>query len=394
MTGALAAAVNITACFVRDTVECTCGVDMGAEWVAGSAVAMVRRVVARAFSGKVALATRCVESFDAATAAAATAATACDLVVGRIRQELVYDRGGGWSASVAYDADPMAVLYQQPPSAGAWMFLAPFSPGLWAVVLVLVLLVTPAVSSVVEYDEGESFLGNMRTYVIDGVHAYCGVDSLYHRGDAYSKESAFLAAVVAVVTRVLLAVYGCNLAAFVVVAYLRPSLVYSGARFASVASRRDFDASAITESLVLTASPKESLAAFRNGSVAAVAASRTFLAYNQECGEQVGIVTGPYAFPVIAYAPGFPHGPLVDAALLGDTVERQTVYAARYLCPVGVQAVALGSVYGMFVAVAAFLGALALVSAFRVWHCRRRQRRERAKAELVAAVAAVVCPPV
>lgn len=334
--------VPVTACFLTDTIDAMC--EAGRPY--GATVQLVKRVFRRAFGEDATLTTACLDPSSWVSGDVWW----CDVVAGRLGQGEILNKG--FVPSVAYDADPLAIMFRQGNTVSPWAFLSPFSPWLWVAVVLVVFLFTPLVSSFIEYDDGESFVGNMKTYVVESVHAYSGVDTLYHMGDVYSKESAFLAAVVAIVSRVLLAVYGCNLAAFIITQFFRPTVLFSRGRFASVATARDFNTSTVAIQAVRTPFAAEALDLYRNGTVESVAASYTYLAFKQLCGEEINIVDGPYMFLSMAYTPGFgaENERLMNWALAIDVQEqpRLTGFSARYVCPRGVQAVSLQGVYGVF----------------------------------------------
>ncbi len=336
-------------CFVAHTLEAMCDVGTtcvlgGACNITGFAVAMMRRLVAVAIPAAPEIFAMCVASLQEAPGQ-------CDVVGGGLLQDQVYQSTR--IPSVAYDADQMAIMRPTDTSVGPWAFLKPFSTWLWLSVAMLACVLTPLVSAVVEYDQGESFLSNFRTYLISSVHAFAGVDPLYHTGDTYSKESAFLSTIVAIVSRVVLNVYACNLVAYVIARYFDTGTVYDGKQFERVATwwspSADFLAP-IARSTIMASSSNQALEAYRNGTVDAIAAAHIYLTYKQQCGDAVNRVPGPKLFFVLAFSPTFPHSAAFNKGILFDmqTCQLPTMHDAHFRCPSTVSAIGLGSVYGLF----------------------------------------------
>lgn len=370
--------MNLTVCVLSATIEtmctpggaCAAGVDAFESCdVSGTGVALVRRVAGHVFANA-GLVLRCVDAFPPADA--------CELAVGRLHSDVLYATPG-WRPSVAYDVDRTGMMHRVLTALSPWAFLSPFDACLWALVGVLVVVVTPLASSIIEYDRGETFAGNFKMYLVESVHAYTGVDTLFRWGDSHSKDSGFLSAIVSVVSKVLLSIYGCNLAAFVLVSYFEPARVYQGGKFSTIASARPFAAiSNVAESVVACASDDQALAAFRNGSVPALVASIGFLQTKQACGDEINEIPGPMGFVSLGYAAAFAQGPAFDAGLKADALygSMTTLTQPSYTCPATIDAVGLGATFGLFAIFAACVVAIAAIAL--AVHKMRREIEQRA----------------
>lgn len=345
-------------CFIAASIETACAAGV---W-AGRGVALLRELGLPGPTG-------CVESL--------AAAVGCDLVVGGFSQRQVYDTPWptafnatafnataprSWVPSAAYDADQWGIMRTSPPL-GPWAFLAPFSPWLWACVLALACVVVPLVSSVVEYDQGESFAGNFGTYLVSSVHAFAGVDPMYHTGDAYTKESGVMSAVVAITSKVLLSVYGCNLVAFVIAEYLDAS-VYTSRRVGTVATPWPWLASGeYARSAIVAGSDEGAFRAYARGEVDAVAGAIGVLRNFQRCGDVISRVDGPKLFRVLALSPTYADAWRVDDAIAFYLEYHNPVpLDPGFGCRGGARSVGLTDVYVMFVVFGCAIGCVSLVA--------------------------------
>ena len=369
-------------CFLEHTVETMCRVGATCAdftWfsgppptvcnITGVGVSLARNLLALALPGAPATA-ECVQSL-------ALAPARCDIVIGALLQSVVYD--SSWTPGAAYDADLEAIMRRSPPI-GPWAFLLPLSPATWACVIALACVVVPLVSSVVEFDKGESLVANFKTYLVSSVHAFCGVDTMHHEGDDYSRESALLSTVVAIVGRVLTNVYGCNLVAFVITNYFDTGSVLEPGRFDVVSTTWDPDAeflATFANRVDREPTDEAALQALRRGEADAVVAPGVFLSRNQRCGEDVNRIPGPRLFSVLAYSPGFEHARAVNDAVFFTSTNgyEPARRPPRLGCPPDVQSIDIRSVYGLVAAFAVCIGCVAVLAALGHrrrcrWRCR------------------------
>ena len=281
----------------------------------------------------------------------------CDVVIGSLRQDIVFD-SPGWIASVAYDADSTAILYRPEYALRPWAFLSPFDPSLWIVLAVIVFFVTPFVSAIVEYDRGETLIGNFKMYLPDSVHAYTGVDPLKRTGNSYSKESSMLSAFVAVVTKIVIALYSCNLAAYVIASYFQTPVAPTN--IGTIATIQEF--ASIGNDIVVVETLEEGLHAFRNTSVRGFAADYGYIRYVQQCGELIMQMTGPVFFRVMALSDLFSGSVHFNHALRMRLQRDPVKDVVTLTCPPTVESIGLESTLGIFVAFGACISFVSLVA--------------------------------
>lgn len=139
----------------------------------------------------------------------------CDIIFGTTRYD--EDPSDYWinDGGIMYNTDTVSVL-QQPINIGysPWDFLRPFSVTLWLSILAVMLIVTPLVMSIVEYDEGESMSRNFVRFLPDSVHTHTGIDIL--NNDLPNKNGSYILSIFAgIFSFITIAVYASNLVAFV-----------------------------------------------------------------------------------------------------------------------------------------------------------------------------------
>ena len=356
--------MRIAACLITNTVDALCMVgdfcgpgpgstggslDLACP-IAGKGLDLVQ-TIGRNIAGPAVfeLTARCIGSFVNATT------TACDVVVGSIRQETIYTAtNDGWTASGMYDVDSTAVMFVPTPPIHIWSVFAPFSPSIWIILAVLAFVVTPFVSSIVEYVDGETIAGNYKLYLPDSVHAYAGVDALKRTGSVYSRESAVLSAVVAIVAKIIVALYTCNLAAYVLESYMFTTTDAALARGRIVATIREFTTMNTNDEWTLSvfASMSRAYDAYLAGDsgISAVMGSESFLRLRQRCDESILIVNGPFMFRSMALSKTFAFAEGFDRALRRYIIQQPPVSIAPIQCTQFAQSIQLGSTFGIFVA--------------------------------------------
>jgi hypothetical protein len=136
----------------------------------------------------------------------------CDIIFGKN-----YNSGNMsdyWGFSAIYNTDAVSVLYKSQVSFNPWDFLKPFSLSLWILIFTVMFLLTPLVMAIVEYDEGETVLGNFIKFIPDSIHAHTGIDLL--NDDLPTKNTSYVLSVfVSIFAFITISLYATNLTAFV-----------------------------------------------------------------------------------------------------------------------------------------------------------------------------------
>ena len=138
--------------------------------------------------------------------------TGCDMIFGKN-----YNYGNMsdyWGFNTIYNTDTVSALYKSQVSYGPWDFLKPFNPSLWVLILIVLFIFTPLIMAIVEYDEGETVVGNFIKFLPDSIHAHTGIDLL--NDDLPTKNTSYVLSVfVSIFSFVTLSLYASNLTAFV-----------------------------------------------------------------------------------------------------------------------------------------------------------------------------------
>lgn len=136
----------------------------------------------------------------------------CDIIFGKN-----YNYGNSsdyWGFSAIYNTDAVSALYKSQVSYNPWDFLKPFSPSLWVLIFTVLCLLTPLVMAIVEYDEGETVIGNFIKFLPDSIHAHTGIDLL--NDDLPTKNTSYVLSVfVSIFAFITISLYATNLTAFV-----------------------------------------------------------------------------------------------------------------------------------------------------------------------------------
>ncbi len=136
----------------------------------------------------------------------------CDIVFGK-----KYNYGimsDYWAYSAIYNTDGVSALYTASVKYSPWDFLQPFNLYLWLLILTVLFILTPLVMSIVEYDEGETLLGNYIKFLPDSIHAHTGIDLV--NNDLPTKNTSYILSVfVSLFAFITISLYATNLTAFV-----------------------------------------------------------------------------------------------------------------------------------------------------------------------------------
>lgn len=206
--------VNITACFVPSSVT-WCEVNTSCS-VTGSSFnsACAFTGVAEQFLSKLtALSFKCFDMVKMCIPDENVAEKErCDIIFGKDYN--LGDVSDYWEFSAIYNTDAVSALYKSQVSYNAWDFLKPFSPSLWILIFTVLGLLTPLVMAIVEYDEGETVLGNFIKFLPDSIHAHTGIDLL--NNDLPTKNTSYVLSVfVSIFAFITISLYATNLTAFV-----------------------------------------------------------------------------------------------------------------------------------------------------------------------------------
>ena len=206
--------VNITACFIPSSVTwCDVGSscsltgdsfnsDCGFTGVADQFLAKLVALTYNCFN----LVKTCIPDEDVAPD------LGCDIIFGKN-----YNLGNitdYWGFNTIYNTDTVSALYKSQVGYSPWDFLKPFSPRLWILIAVVLFILTPFVMAIVEYDEGETVIGNFIKFLPDSIHAHTGIDLL--NDDLPTKNTSYVLSVfVSIFSFIALSLYASNLTAFV-----------------------------------------------------------------------------------------------------------------------------------------------------------------------------------
>jgi len=268
----------------------------------------------------------------------------------------------GLYPGTTYVVETSAVMFEPQDTLKPWQFLSPFSWVLWISICVLAVVITPIVTALVEYKNGDTVAKSAATFLPDSVHAYAGVDTLKRTGDAFTADSALLSAVVALVTRVLVALYQCNLVAYVIFSYMGPKGSTLGT-FESIATTPEFyNANVRASSMRVFDSQQAALRSYVSGSSDAIMGSDAFLNIHASCTDHVAQVSGPRMFDVLAYS-SKNTAAIFDDAFGRAVAARPFGIVADVGCDPEAKSITLNETLGVFVA---FGACMALVSMMAV----------------------------
>ena len=136
----------------------------------------------------------------------------CDILFGKSHNSREVDEY--WEYNTIYNTDTVSALYNSNVRYTPWDFLKPFDLQLWILIMIVLFILTPVVMSIVEYDEGETVLGNYVKFLPDSVHAHTGVDLV--NNDLPAKNTSYVLSVfVSLFAFITISLYASNLTAFV-----------------------------------------------------------------------------------------------------------------------------------------------------------------------------------
>jgi len=352
----VASSPAVVACFVPSPfASCVPGTwcsDAFLDCVSGLAPTLVK-IAARSIGAPV----------NATCATSFSSASGCDAIA--TTQTLAY--ASGLVPGPTYAAQTSAIMFRPRDGIQPWQFMSPFSWTLWACVCALAFVITPIATSIVEYDSKRTVAEGIATFLPDSVHAYAGVDTLKRTGDAFTADSALLSAVVVVATKVLVALYQCNLVTYVILSYMTQGAQSPDRRFESVATTAEFLGARVdaSETRVFD-TPEAAVSSYVSGASDAVVGGDIFLETRASCADRVARVGGPVEFEVLAYSSETVARTTV-ARTFGDAFERAVAgYSlggnAGFACGQEAKSITLNETLGVFVSFGACMAFLSLMA--------------------------------
>jgi hypothetical protein len=206
--------VNITACFVPSSVTwCDVGESCSVSGDLFKSDCAFTGVAEQFLSKLTALSFKCFDMVKTCIPHEHVAPDlGCDIIFGKNYN--LGDVSDYWGFNAIYNTDAVSALYKSRVTYNPWDFLKPFSPSLWILIFTVLCLLTPIVMAIVEYDEGETVLGNFIKFLPDSIHAHTGIDLL--NNDLPTKNTSYILSIfVSIFAFITISLYATNLTAFV-----------------------------------------------------------------------------------------------------------------------------------------------------------------------------------
>lgn len=242
--------------------------------------------------------------------------------------------------------------------------MSPFSWGLWASACVLAFAITPFVAALVENNSRRRTVAEgVATFLPDSVHAYAGVDTLKRTGDDFTADSALLSAVVAIVAKVMVALYQCNLVAYVILSYMTTQVRFPDHRFESVATTADFSSARVDASEIrVFDTPAGAVSSYASGASDAVTGGDAFLATRASCADRIAATSGPVEFQVFAYPTERAAKAFGDAFARAASTASTASTVEQNACVPEAKSITLNETLGVFVSFGACMAFLSLMA--------------------------------
>lgn len=272
----------------------------------------------------------------------------CDILYGEPTPLAYTNQSDYWAESVLYDVDTPAILFNPGNSYTPWDFLKPFSWQLWAMIIIVMCILTPLFTAFIEYDTGETIVGNFIKYVPDSIHAHLGID-LISSESMTNNTSYTLAIFINIFAIIILALYSSNLTAFVLyrnysVSPLLQSYKPSWNIFIDNSISDTF--SKLPNNLLYIDSSKIP-EIIDSSNFDAIIGQRTFLQIYKDCSSELTIIQGPgiYKYVNLATKTGMLNIRRLVAQIQMASVNRQFTSPT---CTEKPQSITLSSMYGVF----------------------------------------------
>lgn len=264
----------------------------------------------------------------------------------------------GLYPGTTYAVETSTIMFEPRDTLKPWEFLSPFSWVLWVSICVLAMVITPVVTALVENNPEITVADNSAMFLPDSVHAYAGVDTLKRTGDAFTADSALLSAVVALVTRVLVALYQCNLVAYVIFSYMAPKDSSTIGPFGSVATTPEFKNAWPSARVFDT--QEAAMESYASGTSDAIVGSDAYLDLRSTCADHVAPLSGPKVFDVLAYSSK--NGSTVFDDAFGKLVATNVRMVADAACIPEAKSITLNETLGIFVAFGACMACVSMMA--------------------------------
>ena len=301
----------------------------------------------------------------------------CDMLYGEKTPLAYFNQSNYWSESVLYDVDTPAILYNPDTSYTPWDFLKPFSWQLWLMLIITMCIITPLITSFIEYDTGETIVGNFLKYFPDSVHAHLGIDLISSESKT-NNTSYTLAVFVNIFAIIMLCLYGSNLTAYVLYKnYYTPSLSNSYQKsweiFVDDSISEPY--SSLPNNLVFVDSsriPK----LIESSQFDAIIGQRTFLQIYKSCLTELTIINGPgiYKYVNMAAKIGTTTIRGLKAQIQMASVNRQFTSP---VCSDKPLSISLSSMYGLFLFFFGTMTLLFVLSMARFIMIRRKNSADK-----------------
>lgn len=265
-----------------------------------------------------------------------------------------------WPTWTTYAVEQSAVMFRPRGALKPWGYMHPFSPQLWVAISILVAVVTPIVAAIVQYDAtgNKTVFQTIGTFFPDVFHAHADVDTFDRNNMAFSWDTALLSVTISLITKIGIALYACNLAAYVIFSDFDDSGSLPPT-FSSVATTRDYAATRVTGPLWIFDSTRDAFESYSSGKSDALLGSNVVLGSLKTCDDRIRVVDGPRTFDVIAFSERSSFERAVrNVSIALDAVSRTRDAA----CVAEAQSITLYETFGMFVTFVACMAFVALLA--------------------------------
>lgn len=280
------------------------------------------------------------------------------------------------SSWVTYAGEFTAIVFHPRNILKPWGFLYPFSWQLWIALAVLFAIVTPVVSAVVHYDTGKTLVGNFGTFFPDVFHAHTDVDTFDRNNEPFSLDTSALSVAISIISKIVIALYACNLAAYVIFSDFGDSTSPTVPKVSSIATTpryaRYFPSSTVFDTLTAA------FESYKAGKSDVVIESHVALRSIKTCQDKLQIIDGPKSFDVFAFSSP---STAFERAVRNMTIAYDAMSRTKTVtCFPRAQSITLQETLGMFVTFGACMVCIGVISvlihATRHEDCSKTRRPE------------------
>ena len=337
--------VNITACFVPSSVTwCEVGSSCSLSGDSFNSDCAFTGVSDQFLSKLVALTYTCFNLVKTCIPSEEVAPDAdCDIIFGK-----KYDYGNMteyWGFNTIYNTDTVSVLYKSKVSYGPWDFLKPFNSNLWILILAVLFILTPLVMAIVEYDEGETVVGNFIRFLPESIHAHTGIDLL--NNDLPTKNTSYVLSVfVSIFSFITLSLYASNLTAFVLYSNNENSVSRVSSNMKIFVEESVYSTLPIDHAVPINFIDIPAL--HDSGSFDYIVAENYLLRNIKACEESMKALAGIGVSKYIFIARKFGEENILKIEENIRGIEYEFDYSGRQLCENNTKGIGLNSIYGLF----------------------------------------------